>query len=172
MSAEALMRPEGAVCVRVMHGYARRRQGQYMLCICTAIRKLNMQTKVVKKHLWFKFQQVHGNVRRYVLEIHISDIFWDTFRRHPGMQALSAQRTCHVVRQKVQRQRTRTELVLARQLDAIVAVGTYHPFCRHSVYFDLCACNIEYAAFDTPVCRMQYHSELLIFDALEGDRYC
>ena len=63
MSAEALMCPEGAVCVRVVHRYARRRQGQYLLCICTAIRELNMQTKVVKEHLWFKFQQVCGNVR-------------------------------------------------------------------------------------------------------------
>ena len=167
MSAEAHMRPENALCVGlILNTNTRSRQCQYLPSVSTTRHEVDVQTEVAQEHLRFKIQPVDRYLWRDMALVYRSDVFGNTFQRHLGMQTMPAQRTRHVVRQKVQRQSTRVESVLTLQLDAIVTALGSVPDARSSVYFDLCACAVKYTALDTAVRRVEHHVKSVVINTL------
>ena len=90
MSPEALMRPEGAVRVRVMYSNARGRQAQHLHFVCAAQHEVRTQTQVAQENFRFKLQQATGVVLGYVLQVQALDVCRNTLEHHFGFNAMSA----------------------------------------------------------------------------------
>ena len=168
LSTEAVMGSEHVL--RVCLGDARAGQRDNLSRVCRKRYKVYPQTQVSQEHLGCKFQQICIYIGRYVLQVHTLDVVGNTRQGHLCVCTASAQRTCHVVCQEVQRQSTRVECVLACKLHAIIATLRTLPGAYHAVYFDFCAYTVEDVALDTAVRRMQHHRHRLILDTMQLHR--
>jgi len=173
MSAEAQMRPENAVCVglvvNILHTNARSRQIQFLSCFCAAREEVDMQTEVPQEHLRFEIQPVDR--RRIWGDVSVVDLSYalrNTPDGHSRRHAVSAEGTCHVVRQEVQRESTSVECVLTLQLHAIVAALRRLPNAHNAVDFDLGARAVEDVALHTAICHMKHHGKPVLIYTLQS----